>query len=294
MSKSDFGKIVAMLRKERRNEFDETMTQYDLAEQANMPLITLQKIEQGRQANLKPEMVVSLASALDLSSFSRLAFFQASLGLGEKDILNARIPLADILEEVSGMLAHLQTPGFISNCFGDLLLVNPSFLQILSIQPQELNRGDLLCKYNIHRIYYSPEFEDLHQRMGDSYPVFARRRILLLKAMTLRHRNHPYFLKIIPELNRYPKFREHWQSSSFHNEDIFMLSNQFHLIHPQMGLLKFVSFPIQVLSEETDLYLFSYQALDQRTARVCTRLAEELGTQPIRLNPWLVPPALNQ
>ena len=60
MDKKNFGYLVATLRKEARNEFDETLTQYDLAELARMPLITLQKIEQGRQANIKPDMLLNL------------------------------------------------------------------------------------------------------------------------------------------------------------------------------------------------------------------------------------------
>ena len=55
MDKKNFGQLVAILRKESRNEFDEPMTQYDLAELARIPLITLQKIEQGRQVNIKPD-----------------------------------------------------------------------------------------------------------------------------------------------------------------------------------------------------------------------------------------------
>lgn len=290
MSKADFGRIVHTLRRESHNEFDETMTQNDLADLAMIPLITLQKIEQGRQINLKPEIILNLANALNLCSFSRQAFFLASLGFEEKDLISGKIAQPVILEEIKNLLGHLQTPAFIANSFGDLILANPSFLFLLNIQKEKLLHSYLLCKNNIYRIFYSPEFEDLHKMMGDSYAAFARRCVLLFKAMTLKYRNHWYFQKILPELNHFPKFREQWQSSSFHNEDIFILSNLISITHPQLGPLKFISFPIQTITEDTDLFLTSYQPLDNRTIRVCAQITKEQGSQPIQLAPWLTPP----
>lgn len=290
MSKVDFGRIVSSLRKELRNEFDETMTQNDLADLARIPLITLQKIEQGKQANLKPELILRLANALNLSSYSRQVFFQASLGMSEKELINSTVGTGVIIEDIKSILVQLQTPAFITNCFGDLFLVNPSFLSIFGITENDLSHGHLLCKYNINRIFYSPEFEALQKMFGDSYAAFARRRVFIFKALTLKYRNHWYLLKILPELNRYPRFRQYWQSSTFNNEEIFILSNRFSLAHPKLGLLNFVSFPIRTISEETDLYLFSYQPLDPRTSQVCSQLANELGTAPVQFNNWIIPP----
>lgn len=290
MSKSDFGRIVAALRKEFRNEFDQIMTQNDLADLARMPLITLQKIEQGRQTNIKPEFALNLANAMNLASYCRQNFFLASLGLEDKDIINGKIPLNEILEELKSLLVQLQTPAFITNSFGDIMVANPLFFHILDIQPQSLNTGHMLCKLNINRIYYSPEFEVLHSMMGETYSAFARRRVFLFKALSLKYRNHWYFQKLLPELNRFPKFRQYWQSSTFHNEDIYILSNKFTLTHPRLGPMNFVSLPIQALSEETDLFLYSYQPLDNFTAKVCIQLSNELGTQPIKLARWIMPP----
>ena len=169
-------------------------------------------------------------------------------------------------------------------------MANPIYFHILDIQPQNLNTGHMLCKFNINRIYYSPEFESLHRMMGETYSTFARRRVFLFKSLSLKYRNHWYFQKLLPELNRFPKFRQYWQSSSFHNEDIYVLSNKFTITHHRLGQLNFVSFPIQALTEETDLFLFSYQPLDNLTAKVCTQLTNELGTQPIKIARWPMPP----
>ena len=289
MSKTDFGHIVATLRREARNEFDEIMSQNDLADLARIPLITLQKIEQGRQINLKPELVLSLANALDLSSYSRQFFFLASLGLSQREIVNKRNSQSDLWNEVTEIHAQLQIPAYVCNGFGDLILVNPGFLHILGIQKNELDLGNMLCKYNINRIYFSPEFKELQRAMGAAYSPFARRSVFIFKAMTLKLRNHWYFQKILPELNRFPHFREHWQSTAFHDEDISIPMNPMEINSPKWGLLRFVSFPISAMTEETDITLFSYQPTDLTTVQACTQMAEELGTQPIQLSDWFVP-----
>lgn len=290
MSKIDFGRTVAALRKEARNEFDQTMTQNDLADLARIPLITLQKIEQGRQTNIKPELVLSLANALNLPSYFRPPFFLASLGLRDKDMLTGKIKTASILEEIKTLLVQLQIPAFITNSFGDILMANPGFFQILDITEQNLQTGQMLSKFNINRVYYSPEFDALHSRMGESYTPFARRWVFLFKALSLKYRNHWYFQKLLPEFNRFPKFRQFWQSSTLHNEDITILSNRFSLLHPNYGALQFVSFSHQALTEDTDLLLFCYQPVDASTARACLQIAEEFGAQALPIARWLVPP----
>jgi hypothetical protein len=113
---------------------------------------------------------------------------------------------------------------------------------------------------------------------------------MLFKLWTLKVRNHWYFQRLLPELNRYQGFREHWQSPPFHNEDIFIQYNHVTLKHPELGLLKFLSTPTQAVTTQGDLYLFSFQPLDAHTAEVCIQLARKLGSQSIRLAPWPKPP----
>src|SRR5512133_1109178 len=124
MDKKDFGQLVAILRKECRNEFDEPMTQYDLAEIAHIPLITLQKIEQGRQENIKPETLLKLVNALDMSSRARQVFFLASLGINDDEVLKPTAAPQIVLAELSQTLTQLQIPAFIIDGFGDIVVIN--------------------------------------------------------------------------------------------------------------------------------------------------------------------------
>ena len=83
MDRKSFGLLVGTLRKQQRNEFDSPLNQNDLAEIAQIPLMTLQKIEQGRSVNLSPDSTLKLAKALGLPTRARQIFFLASTGIAD-------------------------------------------------------------------------------------------------------------------------------------------------------------------------------------------------------------------
>ena len=289
MDRNDFGHLVAILRRECRNEFDETMSQYDLAQIARIPLITVQKIEQGRQANVKPETLLNLAEALNLSSRAKQVFFLSSLGIQDSTATKQMITPDEILSELTETLSQLQTPAFISDGFGDIIITKPDFLAILNIDIAQLHAPLMLSRHNINRLWFSDGFENLRTMMGETQFDFARRSIMLFKLWSLKYRTHWYFQRLLPELNHYPIFREHWQSPLFHDEDIIIQHIYITLKHPELGLLKFLFGPRQALTIHGDLNLFSFQPLDAHTAEACLELAQKLGNQTICVGSWPKP-----
>jgi len=290
LDKKDFGQLVATLRKEARNEFDEPMTQYDLAETARIPLITLQKIEQGRQVNIKPDMLCNLAEALHLNSRATQTFFLASLGIKDVQTIKPTAMPQDVLADLTHTLSQLQTPAYILDGFGDILIINPAGLAVFNLDAGHLHAPQLLSQHNINRFLFSPEFENMHALMSESQSTSARRTIMLYKLWTLKVRHHWYFQRLLPELNRYPVFREHWQSPSFHDEDNYVQYNPITLRHPELGLLRLLSCPTHAITTQGDLYLIIMQPLDAVTAAACLQLSERLGTQPIPFASWPKPP----
>ena len=286
MNRKEFGHLVATLRKEQRNDFDEVMTQYDLAELSRIPLVTLQKIEQGRQANIKSDMLLSLAQTLKLSARGREAFLLCASGIEESDIGASTVTPDQALSELCEGLAQIQTPAFITDCFGDVLFANPSLLVIYNATPEKLLAPHLLTQFNIIRILMAPEFEEQRRMMGETAHAFLRRTVLLYKAMSIKNRTHWYFQVILPELNRMPIFREHWQSPVFHDEDVFINYNTIHLRHPKFGELKFLSGPLQGITPHGDLNLYSFQPLDAHTVMACAQITQQAGTTPISLATW--------
>jgi transcriptional regulator with XRE-family HTH domain len=289
MDKKDFGQLVAILRKEARNEFDEPMTQFDLAELAKIPLITLQKIEQGRQENIKPETLLKLVNALNLSSSARQFFFLASLGIKNSEALKQAATGQTVLAELTRTLSQLQTPAFILDGFGDIVAINLSGPAVYDLEMSQLYSPHLLSQHNFNRLLFSTEFEKQRAMLGETEFDFTRRIVMLFKFWTLRYRHHWYFQRLLPELNRYPVFRQHWQSPSFQNEDIYVQHSFITLRHPKFGELKFLSVPSQAISTDGDLYLLCFHPLDAHTTEVCAQLAGALGTQAIRVAPWPKP-----
>ena len=291
MDKKNFGYLVATLRKEARNEFDETLTQYDLAELARMPLITLQKIEQGRQANIKPDMLLNLAEALHLGSRARQFFFLASLGIKDNQSVRPVASPETVLDELIQTLSQMQSPAFILDGFGDIVAMNPSSLTAFNLELSELHAPHLLSQYNLNRFLFSPEFDNLYTvLMEDVRSPAVRRTVMLYKLWTLKYRNHWYFQRLLPELNRYQVFREYWQSPAWHDEDIYVEYNHITLKHPELGLIKFLACPTHAITTQGDLNLFVLQPLDPQTAEICLQLTKILGTQAIPLARWPKPP----
>ena len=289
MDKKGFGQLVATLRKESRNEFDEIMTQYDLAELCRIPLITLQKIEQGRQANIKADVLLGLAQALNLSSRAMEVFFLASLGIKDSQFVKRTRTPHEKLDELTRTLSQLQIPAFISDGFGDVLAANPAFPAIYAMQVDQFAAPHLLSQHNINRILFAPEFESQREMMGETLHEFARQMVLQFKITTLKYRNHWYFQRLLPELNRYPIFRAYWQSPAFHDDDVFIEYNPFTLRHPEFGQLKFLSSSLPAITWLGDLHLNSFQPMDAHTSQVCLHLARKLGTRPLHLAPWSKP-----
>ena len=290
MDKKDFGHLVATLRKEFRNEFDEPMTQSDLAELARIPLITLQKIEQGRQVNIKSFYLLNLAEALHLNSHSAQTFFMSSLNIESFQLGKPTTAPQQVLAELIQVLSNLQNPAFIQDDFGDIIALNQIGMAVYNLQLEQMHAPNLLTQYNFNRFYFSPEFEDLRKMMGMVKTEYLQRAVMLYKRRTLKVRNHWYFKQLIPELNRYPIFREYWQSQYFLDEDVYAQYKILPLNHPTLGQLKFFSSPNLAATKAGDLYLFCLQPMDAHTAQVCLQLYRKYAQHPIHLASWPKPP----
>jgi hypothetical protein len=231
-------------------------------------------------------MLLNLANSLRLSTSAREAFFICASGIEESELSSSTISPTQTLTDLSEKLTQFQTPGFITDCFGDILFVNPACFFIYNTTPQKLSSPNLLSQFNIIRILLAHEFEEQHHMMGETIHTFARRTVLLYKAMTIKYRTNWYFQLILPELNRIPLFREHWQSPVFHDEDVFINYNTIQLNHPQLGMISFFSSPIQATTPYGDLNLYSFQPLDSHTAQACAQIIKQVGTTPIKIGDW--------
>ena len=286
MDKKAFGFLVATLRKEMRNEFDGILSQYDLAELAQMPKVALQKIEQGRYGNLSPATVMNLASALHLPTRARQIFFLASLGLPDGAFMKQPLSAPALLAKLSGLLAQYQSPVMIADAFGDVIISTPAWLEVFDLNPEEIRAPQLLSQHNLYRYLFAPEFSRQRAMLGESQHDFLHRMVLIFKMISLKYRAHWWFIQLLPELNRSPLFQEHWQSPFYQDDDIINTLIPFSLKHPRLGQLKLLVSPQVTLSGYGDLYLYNFQPLDERTGEACAQLIRQFGNRPFQNLAW--------
>jgi hypothetical protein len=289
LDRKSFGRLVATLRKENRNEFDEILTQQNLGVLAHIPAITIQKIEQGRQTNLKPSMLLSLAHALQLNSLETRDFILASLGIRENKSVHPQAKPEPVLFDLKNKLSHLQTPAYIVDNFGDVIALNPAGNAIFNMDVAKMQAPDFLSQYNLVRLLFSYDLKEVQQVVNDAYVELAHQVVRLFKIWSLKVRNHWYFLRLLPELNHFPAFREQWQSPAFHNEDVNSFLHYLTINNPELGMLRFSASNSVVMTSAGDLFLVSLLPQDPHTAEICLQLSRELGTEAISLATWPKP-----
>ena len=289
MNKKQFGQLVAILRNEIRNEFDEPLTQYDLAELAHISIFALMKIEQGRSINQTPEMLLNLAIALQLPACARQVFLLASLGLEDNAFIKQPLTSDALLPDLTGKLSNLQTPALIADAFGDVIVSTPALLEVFDLDLEAIRAPHLLSQFNLYRLLFAPEFLKQRAMLGDSQQDFLHRMVLFFKMISLKYRIHWYFKGLLPELNRFPLFREQWQSPFRQDDEIINTQIPFSLNHPRYGNLKFLSSPHLTISGYGDLYLFSFQALDTHTTDACTQIIKTHGLKTFQNSVWPKP-----
>lgn len=286
MDERAFGVLVASLRKELRNEFDEVLTQYDLAERANISVIALQKIEQGRSGKLAPETVLNLGKALQLPSRARLSLFQAAMMLDPDLMMKVPVTPKKQLDNLLELLGGVQTPAFVMDPFGDLLACNPALIDLYMLADKDADHPEILSRYNLMRLVYAPEYDVQRAMLEERLQPFLHRLMLIYKTITLAYRHHPFFTHVLPELNRYPLFREQWQSPFYEGDDVVNYNLPFKINHPKYGKMDFIVTVAQTMTKFGELSFVNYIPLDAVTMDQCLKINAENGNEVFPLAEW--------
>ena len=290
MDYKSFGMLITSLRKEQRNEFDEVMTQNDLAELAHMSVVTLQKIEQGRCTRIEPEHIFNIGIALRLPLRARQLLYLAATGFPKEMVVNEPIPAEQVLADYSTLISRLQTPAILIDTYGDVVMCNPAFAEIYLLDLSLLSHTNMLSRHNLLRWICAPEFQVQRAMLGESASAFIHHIVMLFKILSLKCRTRGSFLRLIPELNRLPLFRKEWQSPFYEEDEAINTLASLTLNHPSYGLLKFLTLPMTPIFQQDDLYLLNLVALDAQTAEACQMIVRKVGNLPMLFTPWPKPP----
>lgn len=284
MNRNEFGKLVAALRREHRDENDEAWTQKKLGEETGLGELIIGKIERGQRTNLDEDTLLRLADALQLTSLERKEFFFAALGVDGKQIARKDSDPNAVLDDLIQKIKEIQLPAHISDSYGDVVAINTSLIHLLEISSEQLNRAYTLpAGFNHMRVVFDPEAK-FREMLGDHWHRVAIHLMQLFRGFSLRYRFTDYFVYTLSALRKYPLFKQYWQQVYF--EDFYLNSVHYSYDHPKFGPLNYLATSTQVLTPSGELYLVIYCPVSPKTTDVFRSITEQVGTTVHRLAPW--------
>jgi transcriptional regulator with XRE-family HTH domain len=283
-------------RKQHCDHHGNLFTQAKLAKVTGLSEIVIGNLERGTKEHLEADILLKLADAFKLTTQERKEFLLAASNVEQAQFFHTE----DLVQKVFGtmlpILEQLPTPAYLCDCFGDLIYVNPLFLAIFNLNLHTFYEfpATYAPRFNFMRVFFAPALSEQRQMMGPTWPTFARQTMLLFRLTSFRYQAHPYFQEcLLPALLQYPLFCQFWQTPRTEEDDLFTNLNCLTLTHPEWGLLRFISDPIQATTPLGDLNLYAFHGLGQGTASACLGLTEKVGTGAIQFAPWPNPAFLN-
>jgi transcriptional regulator with XRE-family HTH domain len=273
----EFGRLLAALRKERILEVGDFWRQETLAAEAGVLLAEVSKIERGLQKYLKPETLLRMAEALQLTSGEKRAFLLASLLVGDEELINTADTPERVERQFSETLGKAWVPAFVQDQYFDIVYANRMLLRLFNI-PEELLKviRDEPVGHNIMRVVFGRELR-FYEMMGTSWDGFATHTMAHFRAATLKYRGDAYYKYIFREMIRWPMFRQYWNRASYDTEirltdDSGRLSYQ----HPEFGKLNYFITSTVGLTRFGNLQLVTFTPASENTFGAFRQIAQEV------------------
>ncbi|MEZ4664488.1 MAG: helix-turn-helix domain-containing protein [Caldilineaceae bacterium] len=287
MNRSDFGQLIAALRRENVDMvLGKVWTQKRLAQEAGLLERTIGQLEQGAKTSLEPQMLVQLANALGLTSLERKALLAAAseVDLEPQQIIQVQPP--EVLAELLAQTRDLRVPAFIYDSYHNVLAAN-SLILALGVVPDTLlgSGAKSAAGFNLLRYYFAPEspYRDI---LAGYWPQFAVRNLQHFRSASLRYRHTARFQAIFQDLHHYPLFRDFWARTKYANEDVHHRWEGIVYHHPRFGQLSYMITEVVTLTGQEDLFLVTYIPRNGETVAAFEKLAQERGVNMHKLMPW--------
>lgn len=287
MNRSDFGQLVAALRKENIDLLEgKVWTQKRLAARANLPERAIAQVEQGTKMNLDGQFVVQLAEALGLTTMERLAFLSAAAAIDVDPYgMNAKTP-ENVLDELLAETRDIRLPAYIYDAYGNLVAIN-STMRALALMPETLweTGHQSPAGFNVLRYYFAPE-SPIRTFLGINWTQFAVRLMQHFRVTTLKYRHTERFRSIFRDLYQYPLFQDYWARTKYAEEDLYHRWDGIVYHHPELGPLNYIATEVPTLTGCEELFLVTYIPRDRQTTETLEALAERVGVNMHRATAW--------
>jgi transcriptional regulator with XRE-family HTH domain len=298
MDPKKFGKLIAVLRKEQRDEHNCPYTQSKLAQAAKATASVISNIERGDKASLEPELLLNLANAFQLSTREREEFFLAAMKISQQNAPRIDCDTEDVFKTAVGVIKNLSSPAFIVDHYDNILAVNQIALSLFSYAEKLRVLGEnTFAGFNVMRFVFSKQslFANSINRNREPYLLQS---VQFFKAITLPNRANPYYQRMMEAFNTDPDmglFRSHFAQSTHIREDYLFENSLASLQHPEYGELNFYSPSITPITTcYGNIYLISYLPATASTAEAFASLAKIYSGNVVLLEKFPIDPIFEE
>ena len=280
-----FGRVVAVLRADRRDEDGLPWTQERLGEATELGVHTIQKIEHGKRAP-DPDLMARLGVALQLTLWERREL--AVLALGGPPTSPPAEPGAGerAWRRQLDLLANLSLPAFLYDDFGDLVAANTRATRLvgLSRETLEADASWVHARFHTMRVVCDPAL-GYASRLGAGWEQTALRQMLFFRRVSLKRRAEPAMADQLRELRRLPQFRRLWdeaiQARDWPEPGLIEYAHA----HPATGQpLRYLGTPALQPTPWGELVLGMFVPLNAETASAFADLVQE--NEAVALADW--------
>lgn len=288
MNRKQFGQLIAALRKEHYDELGAIWTQARLAQEANLGEALIGNIERGTKANLEPDLLLSLAQALHLTTGERHEFFAAASGVEPIEISHSQTTPTTGLHTLLDIMKDCQLPASIFDVYSDIVAINHAAAVLGGAQEMFANAAAVTnpLMFNSTYHYFAPQFETQRRQVGPDPQHFAYRNIMNFRINSLRYRAEPYFRYLLMNLMRSNTFQRTWRQLHLVEEDHFLDTVPIQMQGTPLGSLYFTTSTIASITKYGALKLMLYAPLSSETTLTFQRLMSNGGGNIYHLAPW--------
>jgi transcriptional regulator with XRE-family HTH domain len=239
----------------------------ELATLAGVSIDYLVRLEQGRDTNPSPAVIMALADALRLSVGEKRHFAMLALKTSAAPLEELCPSHGALTNEIRPALRTLldranPTPAFIAGPLSDVLAWNESWRTVVTPLGILDERQPNLARY----IFLNPAARHV---MSD-WAGAADSQTSMLRAAHPRWSSDQHFVALIDELRAVPEFAKRWETHTISSPRARIVR----LAHPDAGQLVLT---LESLTTEEDQHLETWSAYDETTeAAIRTLLATSL------------------
>lgn len=295
MNRIDFGKLIASLRREHEDEEGIPWTQEKLAREANSVTGVqlygediISSIERGKR-NLDKQILLALATALQLTSDERKEFFFAASGIDVKEIASQEICSQEVFSQVIETIRTLYLPATVVDPYCNVVAVNRIMLDLMDFSSAYgVSAGIQPYGYNLLRFIFSEEgSEHFIRLMGDAYDDFAYTAVSVFRTFSLAYRSTEYFHSLLSELRKSRLFKRYWSEIYFMEKEYKFTEADIRAMSPQWGPLALNFATKTAFTPDGELHLAVCVPADQKTSSVCAQILEQTDEPSVFcLTPW--------